>query len=171
MNKNMNIKEATEKWVNGFNGIPLELIVKAYKDDIENIYEVTPITVGDRVWSNEEQEEMEVLEINVDEGTCEVVSYSDETFTLELGDISRENEDYFPMWGRMWTFGESIDNWWLEDEDNQRKMLNVGLEFMNVTSWVMYLELMVLDIVFMMSIGFHYTEQEDWNGTIKNKNI
>lgn len=126
MNKNMNIKEATEKWVNGFNGIPLELIVKAYKDDIENIYEVTPITVGDRVWSNEEQEEMEVLEINVDEGTCEVVSYSDETFTLELGDISRENEDYFPMWGRMWTFGESIDNWWLEDEDNQRKMAECG---------------------------------------------
>lgn len=28
---------------------------------------------------------------------------------------SDETEGYFPMWGTMWSFGDSCDDWWLED--------------------------------------------------------
>lgn len=27
---------------------------------------------------------------------------------------SDETEGYFPMWGTMWSFGDSCDDWWLE---------------------------------------------------------
>lgn len=46
----MNIKDATYKWVEGFNAIPLSLVEKAYKNCLEEIVELTPIMVGHTVY-------------------------------------------------------------------------------------------------------------------------
>ena len=78
------IKKATEKWVNEFNSIPQEIIVKLHKAGDE-IYEVTP-------------------------------SAEDEN----------EYDSFLPMWGTMWSFGDFLDNSWLEDERNLKAMADCG---------------------------------------------
>ena len=40
----MNKREAAEKWVNEFNAIPQALLVKAYKDDIDSVLELTKVS-------------------------------------------------------------------------------------------------------------------------------
>ncbi len=37
-----------------------------------------------------------------------------------------ENNDQLPMWGTMWTFGESLDNDWLEEKDGIKQMSKCG---------------------------------------------
>ena len=45
--------------------------------------------------------------------------YSDYTDFYEITPYTDEEieeiYDTFPMWGTMWSFGESIDEWWLEE--------------------------------------------------------
>ena len=37
-----------------------------------------------------------------------------------------ENKDLLPMWGSMWTFGDSIDNYWFEEKDGIKQMSKCG---------------------------------------------
>ena len=32
-----------------------------------------------------------------------------------LTPYKKDTEDYYPMWGTMWSFHDSTDNWWLEN--------------------------------------------------------
>lgn len=34
--------------------------------------------------------------------------------------------DVLPMWGTMWTFGDQLDNWWLEEGDGFKLMSECG---------------------------------------------
>ena len=34
--------------------------------------------------------------------------------------------DFLPMWGTMWSFGDSVDDWWLEEEDGIEIMSECG---------------------------------------------
>lgn len=113
----MTIKEATEKWVGEFNAIPQSLIVKAYfeNDNIDDISEITPITEGNTVWSNEYQNTYEVYSVDRDRNIA-IINDGDEDLELSIDNLSREDYDYLPMWGTMWTFGSSLDNHWLEGE-------------------------------------------------------
>ena len=37
-----------------------------------------------------------------------------------------EDADYLPMWGTMWSFGDSADDYWLEEEDGLELMAKCG---------------------------------------------
>lgn len=37
-----------------------------------------------------------------------------------------EDADYLPMWGTMWSFGDSADDYWLEEEDGLELMAECG---------------------------------------------
>ena len=37
-----------------------------------------------------------------------------------------EDADYLPMWGTMWSFGDSEDDYWLEEEDGLELMAECG---------------------------------------------
>lgn len=77
--------DACETWVNGFNRVPLDVVIKLWKySDYDDFNEITPYT----------EEEIE------------------------------EIYDTFPMWGTMWSFGDSADEWWLEN--NLEKMKECG---------------------------------------------
>lgn len=112
------IREAAEAWVSGFNAIPYEVVNKLRQVNEDDIWEITPPAVGDRVclyddWSNGEIAETEcgedqnMFRIELDGGGERLAS---------LDDFEVEHDDYLPMWGTLWAFGDSIDNAWLDGE-------------------------------------------------------
>ena len=185
----LNKQQATEKWVGGFNAVNSSLLERAFKNDIDNWVELTPITVGDYVYYNGETckvidadynknysridfnkskltlelnepetewidaalvdyieyngellevegtedntflvsidgkdehisfedvskieyEESELKVISVEDGELEV-----EITTVEVDyyDVDAERDGWLPMWGTLWTFGESLDEDW-----------------------------------------------------------
>lgn len=106
------ILEASREWVETFNAFPLEMITKLFNIDVDDWREITPILEGCRVWSNENQEMGYIKEIKENE-------YGEEIAVIELDnnekveelkeDLSREDDDYFPMWGTMWQFSDPCD--------------------------------------------------------------
>lgn len=124
LREKMAIRNATMEWVRGFNSIPQQLIIKAYGgDNIDDLIEITPITEGDMVWSNEYQGEYEIIKINQDEEMA-IIKIDDEKKEVDLYDITVERNDLLPMWGTMWTFGERIDEDWARE--NLQKMAKCG---------------------------------------------
>ena len=41
----------------------------------------------------------------------------------------------FPMWGTMWSFHDSIDDWWLEERDGIRLMSECGFRIYHHQEW------------------------------------
>lgn len=95
----MDIREATEKWVDGFNSIPLSLIVKAYQDNIDDMWELTPIFYICTDCGGEFSE--------YEENGCPLCGSSD------FSEI--EHDSWLPMWGIMWTFSNRLDEEWARD--------------------------------------------------------
>ena len=119
----MKLSEAARTWQHEFNTFPLGMIQKLYDVDPSDWCEVTPIAEDDQVWSNEYQSYGRVLEITDEIATVEL--YDDEKMVeVELDDLSREDDGYFPMWGWMWQFNDSGDDWWLTE--NLQAMANCG---------------------------------------------
>lgn len=104
----MNKEQAVRKWVDSFNAIPLPLIEKAYKDDIDAVSEITPLEYR----CDECYNEFDLPENN----RC---PHCNSEYFYE-----KEFDSFFPMWGTVWTFGDSIDDWWLGE--NLDKMADCG---------------------------------------------
>lgn len=77
------IREAATAWVNGFNAVPIAVVEKLMRLDLDDVLEITP---GRR----------------------------------------DEDADYLPMWGTMWSFGNSADDYWLEEKDGLELMAECG---------------------------------------------
>jgi len=48
---------------------------------------------------------------------------------VEVTPPRKDNDEYdsfLPMWGTMWSFGDSADRWWIEQEENLQKMADCG---------------------------------------------
>lgn len=126
----MTKREATEKWVGEFNAIPHGMIealwTHAGQYEGADWQEVTKPRVGDTVWSNDHQETGEIVHI-YDTGEPEAdVRFGDTVETLSLDDISVEYDSLFPMWGTMWSFGNSMDDYWLDELDGLQIMSDHG---------------------------------------------
>lgn len=110
------INDAAHAWVAEFNAIPMAIIDKLLEQNSEELHEITPPSVGDRVF---------VFDSPADEDTGEIIERNESIYTiklddgttcdLEAGDFEVQHDEFLPMWGTMWAFGDSIDNWWLED--------------------------------------------------------
>lgn len=110
------INDAVHAWVAEFNAIPMAIIDKLLEQNSEELHEITPPSVGDRVF---------VFDSIADEDTGEIIEHNKDIYTiklddgttcvLEAGDFEVQHDEFLPMWGTMWAFGDSIDNWWLED--------------------------------------------------------
>lgn len=110
------INDAAHAWVAEFNAIPMAIIDKLLEGNSEELQEITPPSVGDRVF---------VFNSPADEDTGEIIEHNENIYTiklddgttcdLEAGDFEVQHDEFLPMWGTMWAFGDSIDNWWLED--------------------------------------------------------
>lgn len=83
MNKKIiTIKEATLKWINGFNEIPLFLIKRAFEDYPDEWVELTPILAGDTVCYNGEL--VNVIEVKHEKFDCNnAIKFMDSTVVLD----------------------------------------------------------------------------------------
>lgn len=55
---------------------------------------------------------------------CDPDEWTEKTILTE--EEEEYYEDYLPMWGTMWSFDDSADNWWLEDGDGIEAMSKCG---------------------------------------------
>lgn len=117
------IKDACREWVNGFNAIPQSALEKIVSyEGWESVKEITPIHKYSRVrvvydeWAGEEGE---IVKTNCD-GEADLYAVKLDSIPDDPKIISEDclelintDEDYFPMWSTLWTFGERIDEEWL----------------------------------------------------------
>ena len=120
--------DACREWVRGFNAFPYNMIEKLISSDYGSWTEVTPITENDRVYVSEYNGYGEVIEIYENEDDEKIAKVEldseEEVVEVSINDIEVERDDFLPMWGTLWQFGDSIDDWWLEN--NLDKMAECG---------------------------------------------
>lgn len=132
--KGMTINDAAHEWVREFNAFPYGMIEKLYNDDPCDWSEITPPAKYDRVYVFSEDKY----------GTIVCYNGDDETYTIELDrgrnsnddeeriiecdeeDFEVERDSVLPMWGTMWQFDDSCDDYWLEHMDGLRAMADCG---------------------------------------------
>lgn len=51
---------------------------------------------------------------------------ADVVIVLDRNDFEVQNDDYLPMWGTMWSFGDSADEYWLEKLGGLQIMADCG---------------------------------------------
>lgn len=122
----MTRKEATEEWVLGFNKFPTDMIRRMMVEWPDEWVEVTYPQEGDRVYlydtSDRQNDLGEVIRCEKGDGTFIIELNDGETVSLEREWFEPDYEDVVPMWDTMWSFGNPIDDWWLEHKDGVRKL-------------------------------------------------
>ena len=143
MTKGMTINEATHEWVREFNALPRSMIELLMQTDPNSWTEITEPCVGDRVYVEDGEhdgEEGEITKCKYDgESDLYLVEFDDESLgdavlCKDEFDVVSESE-FLPMWGTIWSFGNSIDDHWLEDEDNLRLMSQCGFRIYEHEEW------------------------------------
>ena len=122
----MTINDATHEWVREFNAIPQGMIVELMKHDIDSWNEVTKKAIGDRVYCYDYNEYGEIESYDVETEIYTVTLDDDKSVNVAEEDMELEYYDGLPMWGTMWSFGDSADDWWLSDGNGIRIMSQCG---------------------------------------------
>lgn len=116
--------EAARAWVDEFDRIPYGIIEKLLKNNIEELYEVTPPARCDRVYCYDLNEYGEVTEASAESLTVELDN--GEVVTVTPEDVEVQRDDFLPMWGTLWAFSDSCDNYWIEELGGLQAMANCG---------------------------------------------
>ena len=125
------IKDATHEWVREMNAFPRSMIEKLMEIDIDDWQEVTPLHKDCRVYSLKHNEYGYIIKYNEKTELYTVELDNDKRVRLVESEIERTEYDNLPMWGTMWSFGDSCDDWWLEEEDGIRQMAECGFRIYN----------------------------------------
>lgn len=131
----MTINDAAHEWVREFNAIPQGMIEELMRHDIDSWHEVTTKSVGDRVYCYESGEYGEIETYNDETEKYTVALDNREKVEVDESDMELEYYDGLPMWGTMWTFGDSADDYWLSDLDGIRLMSNCGFRIYEHDEW------------------------------------
>lgn len=126
----LTVRDATEMWVGEMNAIPQGMIDKLMRADPDDWHEVTRPSGGDRVYVYEVPDGCdhygEIVEYDEDEEKWNILLDSHETIGVSEEDFEMDRDSFLPMWGTMWSFGDSCDDWWLEEGDGIQVMSNCG---------------------------------------------
>lgn len=127
MKNGLTIRDATERWIHEMNAIPQGMIEKLMNIGDGDIHEVTEPAVGDRVYCYQPlSEHCGVIEDIYEDGRYHIQLDNDSWMDAERDDFEVEYDDALPMWGTMWSFGDSADDWWLEEDDGIEIMSECG---------------------------------------------
>ena len=121
----MTRKEAAQEWVREFNAISTDMIKKLWQIDLDEWCEVTRPSVGDRVYASEFGSG-EVIEVNREDRQCKIELNDGQIALQDEDQVEVEYDDGLPMWGTMWSFGNSLDTYWLEEKDGIAVMSECG---------------------------------------------
>lgn len=131
MRKGVTIKQATERWVSEMNRIDLSMIEKLMRVDPCSWYEITKPAYGNRVYFYGDTCKNgygEIYKIKKDsKGVLYVIELDcGEIIEARDGEFEVEYDGMLPMWGWMWSFDDSADDYWLEELDGVRIMSECG---------------------------------------------
>lgn len=122
LREGMTVREAAEEWVREMDAIQQGIIEKLMEHYPDDWSEVTDPSYGRQVYVIDLPDSYEG---NLHYGV--VAGYDDESelYCIEMDDgfkVSLEKDDFeveydsdLPMWGTMWSFRDSADNYWLEE--------------------------------------------------------
>lgn len=130
----ISIREATEVWVTCyFDAIQTGILQELNQYDPLNPFdpvrfrEVTVPTAGDRVIVCATGESGEIDDYDEETEVYRVfLDFRQEMIQLKADEFEIECEDYFPMWGTMWSFRDRLDEYWLEERGGIRAMSQCG---------------------------------------------
>lgn len=125
------IREATELLVSQMNAIPYGMIERIVNDSPDEWHEMTLPAIGDRVYVYDLPEETDTLEHcgeieNISGGIYLINLYDGTAIEVGREDFEVEYDGGLPMWGWMWQFGDSADDWWLDEGDGIKAMSECG---------------------------------------------
>lgn len=120
------IKEAARAWVHEFNAIPQGVIQKLMERDIDDVTEITPAAINDRVYVFDFSEWGEIIETPSENDLFKIELDNGERIEAEECEFEIQRDDYLPIWGTMWSFGDSCDDYWLEEMGGLQIMADCG---------------------------------------------
>lgn len=148
LRKGMTIKEACEEWEKEFNVFPQDMIAKLMEADELSWHEVTEPSKHDRVYIYDVPgTDINGNEISSLSDMGEITGYieDEELYVIKLDtgeEIKLSNEDFkveydsmLPMWGYLWQFRDSADDWWLEEKDGIKVMSECGFRIYEHEEW------------------------------------
>ncbi len=138
MNNGLTILGATREWVKEMDAIQHSMISELIKHDVDSWTELTVPAYGDRVYVYENDEGGEIIKVKVNDDDCRtyvVKLDSQETVEIEADDFEVERDSFLPMWGTMWSFGDSADDYWLSDLDGIALMSECGFRIYEHEEW------------------------------------
>ena len=142
------VSYAVHRWVQAFSRFPQDMISKLMSIDVDDWREVTLPSRGDSVYlfdvptedkdgneyegSDQEGEIDEVL----DDGGCYIIELNDGTLVrVDADELEVQRYDSLPMWGTMWQFGDSADDYWLEEMGGIQIMSDCGFRIYESDEW------------------------------------
>lgn len=131
------IKEATEALVREFNAIPQSMIKKAYcNGDFEGITEITPLSKHDKVYCLSESESGEIVDRQDDKYIVELDNGNE--IQTDESDLEANRDGFLPMWGTMWMFGDSCDDWWATEDGGLQLMADCGFRIYETEEGIIF---------------------------------
>lgn len=133
LREGMTIREAAEVWVQEMNDIPQTVIERMMQDAPDEWQEITKPARYNRVYlyehncygtikdveKHDEQDEDVIYVVSLDGSLDSQIKCKQEDFEVRY--------DYaLPIWGTMWTFGDSTDDYWLEELGGIEAMSECG---------------------------------------------
>lgn len=126
-------EDAAHAWVNEMNAHPTDMISLLMDCDVFSWHEITLPTVGEFAIDTNSGEEVRIASQNED-GEFVIEFESGDTDVASADQLDVIHDDMLPMWGTMWSFGDSADDEWVHEG---------GLEIMS-------------------ALGFRVYEHDDW---------
>lgn len=138
----MTISDAAHRWVSEMNSYPQDMIQTLMNAKPEDWHEVTVPRIGDRVYVFDlpdgcgDYESYGEIENFIRESDIYLINLDDGN-TVEVGidDFEVERDGFLPMWGWLWSFGDSADDYWLEELGGIEKMSQCGFRIYENDEW------------------------------------
>lgn len=131
----MNINEAAHKFVSEFNAIPQDMIAFLMQHDIDSWREVTSVAVGDSVYHYGMQCGGEVRSYDPETEMYDISLDNGDNVSATKNEFETEHYGFLPMWGTMWSFGDSCDEWWLSNGNGIDMMSACGFRIYEHDEW------------------------------------
>ena len=109
----MTLFEASQHWVYGFNAIPTAMLARLMENNPDEWTEVTLPVIGDTVYVYDEDTNGTIT-AQVEDG-YEILLENGTDITATVDDFTLVQNDILPCWGTMWSFGDSLDENWVEN--------------------------------------------------------
>lgn len=146
LGKGVTVSNAAYRWVQEFNKFPQDMISKLMSIDVDGWHEITKPAAGKRVYVfNLPEEKQDGTHYEGTENCGEISERVDEdTYIIKLDDGERVmvkeddfelEEDSLPMFGWMWQFGDSDDDYWLEKMGGIQIMSDCGFRIYESDKW------------------------------------